>query len=169
MKRLVFLTILLTGVLAGQAGAQSVSTKDAGDWLSTHLPSFFIQVSTGVTTYFRAKYTPDGCVLHIEIKSTMAPNQITETDSSAQLYVVTGEPAPGKRFATMYGYGPLDFSLVDLASLRIKQEERDTDVFPLGVGWGNFSFPYEDREEAARVLKAVTYLAKKCGAQGSPF
>lgn len=165
-----FLAATLVAARPLAAHAQSdVSMNDASQWIAVHLPSFYIQTTPHVTTTFHAKYVPKGCALSVDIQNHIGQNQVTEYDQTVQFFIVKGEPAPGKQFDGAYGRGTLDLRLLDLSSLKVQQEQKDTDSFPLAFGWGGFDFPFDNEDDANRVEHAIRYLAKRCGAKASPF
>ena len=159
-----FGAFLLCAVLSSPARAQTaeVSVEDASAWIAEHVVPIFAPGDQLATL------SPHGCAITITVEPLPESSSADGMERYTEWFV-SGEPLPGKHFALdAYGAGELDLKLVDLSSLRVTSEYTYGPPFSI-FSTVNFAASVASPDEAQRLLRAIRYVATKCGAKGAPF
>jgi hypothetical protein len=145
------------------ASAQNVSVDQASSWIALHLPSGYITRGAGESLVYPATFTPRGCSISASILlHTYLVPENTNADTDV-VYDLVGGPVPGQQFPD----GAIPFKLLDPSSLVIQPSQQYLGGTHLGPN--GFSFTFNEQSDANRMLRAMKYLATKCGAKASPF
>lgn len=158
-------------VCAGRAlsATPGPSASETSAWIVQHLDIFYSVVMQGETDTYHAHFRVQGCKLRVESESKSNANQYEGAAVGSSAHFVRFEAMPGKMFNALVGTGTIDFSLIDLSSVRIGTARPGDELIGLGPTSAQFVVAPNDEGTAKRVAKAIAYLARRCGAKAAPF
>jgi hypothetical protein len=146
--------------------AQADEINQTSDWIASHLPTDFREVSDNFIMDWLGSYRANGCTIAFDMDSkTMKTNISADTTPVHMVMGAVLDVDHGRFKDDLSGHGVIDFALIDLSTLRVWRTE--SQLAGNHMNYASFHFAYRDLDDAARMFNAMKRLATLCGAKTS--